>query len=142
MTVNDHKDSKTALLADYLLAASPDSLYLINTDSNDIYWPESMRLSNVESSAEQLLGQAVRGFPARLVVYTSDARATDTVFFSFGFRKLQVEGNSESTSDTRWYEFRLSHYKQQPHWLNARFWANPERFELDYDADIYSDEEE
>jgi len=120
MTVNDHKDSKTALLADYLLAASPDSLYLINTDSNDIYWPESklasilvryvptlqdaldniardttstsggsasadthmavMRLSNVESSAEQLLGQAVRGFPARLVVYTSDARATDTVF--------------------------------------------------------------
>jgi len=58
-----------------------------------------------------------------------------------------VVKSTASSGENRWYEYRLSHYKQAPDWLNARFWANPERFKLDDDPDVYfdpddSDEEE
>jgi len=183
VAASDKSDSQSAeavLLADYFLAASPESLYLINSDPDDIYWPESRladtqilsvsSLGEAESSLaqqnlgasatsdqlmavfhisdgetiEQQLGRAVRAFPHRLVVYTEVEQLSDTLFYAFGFRKLNVEGKTEPSRRYRWYEYRLSHYKERPNWLNARFWANPERFELDDDADIYfdSDEEE
>ena len=28
------------------------------------------------------------------------------------------------------FEFRLHDYKQRPDWLNARYWAHPERFDM------------
>lgn len=88
---------------------------------------------------EQQIGQAVRAFPNRLIIYTHATDATDTLFFAFGFHKLNVVENASAGTESRWYEYRLSHYKQSPDWLNARFWANPERFQLDDDPDIYVD---
>ncbi len=82
------------------------------------------------------LGKAVRRFPERLVVSIDSTEPADTAFFAFGFRKLQlVEQGS-----IRLFEYCLSDYKQPPDWLNARFWANPGRFENDEDSDIYSED--
>lgn len=99
------------------------------------------------ATLSQKIGKAARAFPNRLIVYTSAQSVPDTLFFAFGFRKLDVVNSASDPAENRWYEFRLSHYKQSPDWLNARFWANPERFKLDEDSDVYfdpdySDEEE
>ena len=103
-----------------------------------------LNIQEIESNLAPVIGQAVRAFPNRLIVYTHLEHAPDSLFFSLGFRKLNVSGDAMLSEENRWYEFRLSHYKQSPDWLNARFWANPARFELDEDLDIYidSDEEE
>jgi len=106
-----------------------------------------LRLDADSNSHETTLGLAVRVFPERLIVYTHDSKAVDSLFFSFGFRKLSVEDHSGASSANRWYEFRLSHYKLPPDWLNARFWAHPERFTIDEEGDealssAYEDEEE
>lgn len=42
----------------------------------------------------------------------------------------------------RWFEYRMTTYKPAPDWLNARFWANPERYAISEDPDLYCDEEE
>lgn len=92
---------------------------------------------------EQCLGKAVRLFPEKLVVHTLQPEIPDAAFFALGFRRLDVQGQSAEEGDRRWFEFRLSHYKLPPQWLNARFWANPERFELDEDElDAHDDEED
>lgn len=98
-----------------------------------------------QAALEQQIGKAVRAFPHRLIIYTKAQIAPDTVFFAFGFRKLNVLDSATADAQSRWYEFRLSHYKQPPDWLNARFWANPMRFNLDDEIDSdsdYMDEEE
>lgn len=99
-------------------------------------------MSSGETALSQQIGQAVRAFSNRLIVYTKLENAPDTLFFAFGFHKLNVVGNTEADSKNRWYEFRLSHYKQPPDWLNERFWANPERFNLDDDSDLYIDSDD
>ena len=98
-----------------------------------------LSVNDLGEALSQQIGQAVRAFPNRLIVYTCDPAAPDTLFFSFGFRKLDVAQRVSAGHENRWYEYRLSHYKQSPDWLNARFWANPERFNLDDDPDIYFD---
>jgi hypothetical protein len=98
-----------------------------------------LNVGSEETTLSQQIGQAVRAFPNRLIVYTSAKTAPDTLFFAFGFRKLNVIESASAVAENRWYEFRLSHYKQSPDWLNAQFWANPERFKLDDDPDIYFD---
>ena len=90
----------------------------------------------------QLLGRAVRLFPARLIACTRSAELADSQLFAFGFRKLDVIGLSSSDTPMRWFEYRLSQYKPSPDWLNARFWANPERFDVVDDPDIYCDDDE
>lgn len=81
-----------------------------------------------------LLGEACRHFSARLLVelrHESGDPETGmqaaTRLFAFGFRRL---GDIDA-SDSRltWYEYSLRNYKPAPDWLNARFWANPERFD-------------
>jgi hypothetical protein len=106
-----------------------------------------LNVGSDETTLAQQIGQAVRAFPNRLIVYTSAKIASDTLLFAFGFRKLNVVENASTDAENRWYEYRLIHYKQSPDWLNDRFWANPERFKLDDDSDIDfdsddSDEEE
>ena len=106
-----------------------------------------LNIGSDEAGFAQKIGQAIRAFPNRLIVYTSAVAVPDTLFFAFGFRKLNVIKNTSDSGENKWYEYRLSHYKQSPDWLNARFWANPERFKLDDDPDVYfdpddSDEEE
>lgn len=101
-----------------------------------------LNIQDFESDLEPLMGRAVRAFPHRLIVYTLVNQTSDALFYSFGFKKLNVLQGAESAQHYQWYEFRLSHYKPQPDWLNSRFWANPERFDLDEDEDVYGDEEE
>ncbi len=88
----------------------------------------------------QRLGRLCRAFPAGAIVewVGSDAVA-DEQFFAYGFKKLlgkDIELPNENGCDNfllstaRCFEYRLSDYKAVPDWLNARFWAHPERFHL------------
>ena len=52
-------------------------------------------------------------------------------FFAFGFRRAFVA--IEDGTRHALHEYRLADYKQPPDWLNARYWANPERFGADPD---------
>ena len=106
-----------------------------------------LELNPNEAQFEQYLGRAVRSFPHRVLLHctTTDAEPGpgDEAFFAFGFRKLRVahdDGQSDTT--VKWFEYRLSQYKTAPDWLNARFWANPDRFDADGDSDDYYDDEE
>ena len=97
---------------------------------------------------ERRLGTACRRFPGRLLVWQRDPVADGPNpadgpahagpvpverFFAFGFRRVfvAVEGGMRHAL----HEYRLADYKQPPDWLNARYWANPERFGADPDED-------
>jgi len=83
----------------------------------------------------QRLGTACRRFPGRVVAWQRDVLPAPPVhappleathFFAHGFRRLfaiEIDGMRHAV-----YEYRLADYKRPPDWLNARFWANPERF--------------
>lgn len=72
----------------------------------------------------------------------ASASIADHRLFAFGFKRLKVDDLSADSAQVRWFEYRLSSYKSSPHWLNAQFWANPERFELDDEHDEYYDDED
>lgn len=94
------------------------------------------------AQCQETLGRAVRGFSHRVLVHIRvDHKHTgpsDEVLFALGFRRLVVIPDAQnSASRVRWFEYRLSQYKNSPDWLNSRFWANPERFALADDPDSY-----
>jgi len=68
-----------------------------------------------------------------MVEHSNSAQLTallgDEQFFAFGFRRIG-ELAEVSGLQRRWYAYSLRDYKQSPDWLNARFWAHPERFDL------------
>jgi len=81
--------------------------------------------------AGTLLGLATRTAPSLLLVEHTTSKPTDDLladeqFFALGFRVL--EKTSESGNQTALYAYSLSDYKKAPEWLNARYWAHPERF--------------
>ncbi|MGQ7846555.1 DUF6231 family protein [Granulosicoccus sp. 3-233] len=84
------------------------------------------------------LGRAVRRFPERLIISVDTKEPDDAAFFAFGFRKLQLDDQGS----IRLFEYCLSEYKQVPDWLNARYWANPERFGLTDDQNSYVEDDE
>ena len=101
-----------------------------------------LHLRGSESHIDELLGQARRMAPHGLLVELGADKLdqqcdngamslSDERFFAFGFRLVNTQHTVETSN--RLYAYRLSDYKQAPEWLNARFWANPERF------DIYED---
>jgi len=106
-----------------------------------------------EQQAARMLGHAIRTFPQRVVVFcmASDQsrNAVSELFYSLGFRRLQAPTAPTAQHDLSepgcWFEYRMSQYKPAPEWLNARYWANPERFEVQEDPDGFcesSDDEE
>ena len=99
---------------------------------------ESHNDSDNDSDLAAVLGQAVRRFPERLIISVESNEPDDAAFFAFGFRKLQLEDQGS----IRLFEYSLSEYKQVPDWLNARYWANPERYGLTGDHDSYSEDGE
>jgi len=104
-----------------------------------------LAIDNADANFEQRLGRAVRAFPHRILLHCGPAarldEQDDAPFYAFGFNKLRMStGMDEHSEDERWFEYRLSRYKTPPDWLNARFWANPERFATDEDPDLYCDE--
>jgi len=93
-----------------------------------------IHLANDAQNPEKMLGAACRMSPDLVLVEHSNSAPEaplldDARFFAFGFRRLghavQVSGVLQ-----HWYAFSLRDYKQSPDWLNARFWAHPERFDL------------
>ena len=86
------------------------------------------RGSRCTRALERALGSACRVYPARLLLLVDTAEAVPPeALFAFGFRRLAPR------PDAVLHEYRLRDYKTPPEWLNARFWANPERFGLDVD---------
>lgn len=102
-----------------------------------------LQLESAGPAVDSLLGRAVRMFPYRLLVCCPDQAVADNHFFAFGFRRLDALCTPlTDCEEPRWYEYRMSDYKSPPDWLNARFWANPDRFDLPEEPDLYCDEEE
>ena len=164
-----NKGSDKELLSTYLLSDRPGCIVLIGTQQIDIHWAQGaelppmrkfaalsdydsagitapivaiLQLTENASALDRILGSAVRLFPDRLLVCLNSSVSSDHTFFAFGFRRLNVLDSAAMTSDARLFEYRLSSYKPSPDWLNAQFWANPERFDADEENDIYSDDDE
>lgn len=86
------------------------------------------------------LGHLCRMFPKGVVVELSQhLTAPDEQFFAYGFRKFVASAGKsdkrlldwqELRRHSRCFEYQLTNYKAVPDWLNARFWAHPERFDL------------
>jgi len=93
------------------------------------------RKDALRQDLEQKLGDACRLFPHQLLVQLQKLPSdwTPDPLFAFGFRQMKT------TVGSAIFEFRLSDYKAPPDWLNARFWANPERYEQTPDVDEFSD---
>jgi len=86
------------------------------------------------ASPGSVLGTACRASPKLVLIEHAQGSSKeklleDEQFFAFGFRKL---GKAISAAGLKcsWYAYSLRDYKQAPDWLNARFWAHPERFNL------------
>ena len=157
------------LLSTYLLSNRPGCIVLIGSQKVDIQWPDAAQIppllhfatlsdySDADSVAptvailqlndqtpylDEALGRASRLFPEQLLVCLEGVTRSDQAFFAFGFRRLNVVNSASKSAGTRWFEYRLSTYKSSPDWLNARFWANPDRFDVDDELGVYSDDEE
>lgn len=82
-------------------------------------------LNNMDKqSAIQLLGQLIRQSPIVLVVTCENHPLDFNDFLSLGMHRL-VEADSEGRA---LYGFDLRNYKTVPDWLNAKYWAHPERW--------------
>lgn len=161
--------SGESLLSTYLLSDRPGCIVLIGSQKTDIHWADAaemppvhtfsalsdyssegivapavaiLQLTGSGESLNQVLGGAARMFPDRLLVCLHSSVSSDNTFFALGFRRLNVLNPAAKTSEARWYEYRLSSYKPSPDWLNAQFWANPNRFDVDEELDIYTDDED
>lgn len=83
-------------------------------------------LNDLDASQARTLLARVRDFIApRIVVISTTRCALDRLaFLAIGFEALGVDATENITI----YQFDLNTYKQVPDWLNARHWANPERW--------------
>lgn len=97
-------------------------------------WVMCLDLPDDADYPEQVLGLGCRLSPNLLLVEHSqrsvDAKLLgDEQFFAHGFRLFDKTTDNLGLQRHR-YVFSLSDYKQSPDWLNARFWAHPERFNV------------
>lgn len=85
-----------------------------------------------ELDADSALGMTCRLFPQRVLVRVSGRKPVMPAsrFYAFGFRRVALAELSASDEGPLLYEYRLADYKQPPDWLNAQFWANPQRFDV------------
>ncbi len=93
-----------------------------------------LHLPSDADDPEQVLGVACRASPGLVLVEHTSARPElnlfgDEHFFAYGFRRIG-QTTEVSGLQQQWYAYSLRDYKQAPDWLNARFWAHPERFDL------------
>lgn len=105
-------------------------------------------VSEFSDEIDQQLGRLCRSFPSGVVVELANGLPVQNEqLFAHGFQKLKRVGKEpsvgageqelsthllvkSSATGERCFEYRLRDYKAVPHWLNARFWAHPERFNL------------
>lgn len=98
------------------------------------------RIAEQSNELDQRLGCLCRSFPSGVVVDVAESvLATDEQFFAHGFRQLRQNSKHFGYAalrdgllpvGPRCYGYRLQDYKAVPDWLNARYWAHPERFHL------------
>ena len=105
------------------------------------YFSGISKKNKIYAGIDQTLGRLCRSYPDGVVVELPGGLAIpDELFFAHGFQKFSRLGKSlvkeslvpslSSLGDERCFEYRLRDYKSVPGWLNARFWAHPERFHL------------
>jgi len=130
------------LLSDETNSAPPPQVFAFDSierfiDAAGQVGPDSalcLHLPNDADKPEKVLGAACRLSPSLVLVEHSNSASAsalyaDEQFFAFGFRRVgQLQG--VSGLQQQWYAYSLRDYKQSPEWLNARFWAHPERFDL------------
>ncbi|MHB1091447.1 DUF6231 family protein [Thiobacillus sp.] len=84
-------------------------------------------LNGLDAQQAQHLISRVRLYvaPRLLIATQSDCALDDATFRALGF-SLEM---AEPAEGKRLYYYDLDTYKIVPDWLNARFWAHPERWE-------------
>ncbi|MBI3431468.1 MAG: hypothetical protein HY018_04540 [Hydrogenophilales bacterium] len=76
--------------------------------------------------AQHLISQArLYTAPRMLIAAPPDCALDETTFRALGF----MLSATDTAENVRIYDYDLTTYKTVPDWLNARFWANPERWE-------------
>jgi len=102
------------------------------------------RLAAAAALLDRRLGQLCRAFPSGVVIELVDAQQhADAKLFAHGYRLIRPGVNQPATDcsessagdkitspNIRCFEYRLRDYKPVPEWLNSRYWAHPERFNL------------
>ena len=63
--------------------------------------------------------------PRILLAVRTDCALDEDMFIALGFTLAATD----TTANVRIHEYDLDTYKTVPDWLNARFWANPERWQ-------------
>jgi len=83
-------------------------------------------LNDLDAAQARTLLARVRDFiaPRIVVIATAHCALDRLAFLAIGFEALGVD----ATEGIAIYQFDLNTYKQVPDWLNARHWANPERW--------------
>lgn len=97
-----------------------------NSLSNIVSPPEPGKLA---LTVLALLRDRVRG--AVYVACPPDQSSTMPVrndFFALGYRQADFKGSNQAVGPLYFYSLR--EYKQVPGWLNSRYWANPERWDI------------
>lgn len=135
---------KIAQMMDSTLHNAADDAQFPNTGQPQSIVTAVLRLDNKHhASIDSVLGEVIRLFPDQVLVNCRDNTLGDERFFAFGFTRYYPDAANRSQDlESCWYEYRMRDYKSPPDWLNARFWANPERFNLTDDPDLYCEEEE
>jgi len=136
------KSTLTNLLADGSYSASAPQVLQYDSigqfiDTGPGVLPKCALCLHLPSDAEhpeRVLGVACRTSPGLVLVEHSSSSCAaallgDEQFFAFGFRRIS-QASEVSGLQQQWYAYSLRDYKQSPDWLNARFWAHPERFDL------------
>ncbi len=83
-------------------------------------------LNTLDAAAARAHIAHVRNFIAPRILVASDSRCalSSLDFLALGF-DLLIEDKANATS---LYRYDIETYKQVPDWLNARYWAHPERW--------------
>lgn len=111
-----------SLLLPYL-ATHPECKLITVAEPADVAVAQiDAQFAKAESFA--LIGRLKQVSPAVLVVAGDDPPLNFSDFLSLGMQRL-VEADAHGHA---LYLFDLHTYKPAPDWLNARFWANPERW--------------
>ncbi|MFP5410585.1 MAG: DUF6231 family protein [Gammaproteobacteria bacterium] len=84
-------------------------------------------LNGLDARAAEALIHRTRLYvaPRLLLVAHADCALDEAAFLALGFELAA----HDTAAGVRLHAFDLDTYKTVPDWLNARFWANPERWE-------------
>ncbi len=110
----------------------PSGIAALGKDTFDIAIVADALSAMQRDSAIALLAR-LRDVQARQVLVISrdggptDEVFSDTDFRAYGFRRLQTQTSAGQC--WRVHEFSIGSYKVTPDWLNAKYWAHPERFD-------------